>query len=113
MEFDISPLMKDFEGNEVVFTEEGSEELKKLSYKKCLLNFCGSAMPQETISGEEKILRFKLGLKIADCTDKVDLTLDEVKKLKDLSRLYGSTLTAGRIAQLLEPAEFEAKKEKS
>lgn len=52
-------------------------------------------------TGESKLARFKLALKISQATSSVELSIDEMKLLQDHVRLTASTIAVGRFDELL------------
>jgi len=68
--------------------------------------------PEEGISGQEKAERWKLATKIYFNPKTIDLTIEEVAKIKDLiGKGFPSPLVVGQAWQMLE-GERDGKKEK-
>jgi len=113
MEFDITGVIKDFEGNPIeTLDPRDKKKVIPLNIRKVLLDLCDASFPDERITGEEKILNFKLGLKIAATEKTAHFTTDEVVKIKNLSKKYNPIIIAGRIIELLEPTDIHSKEEK-
>ena len=59
------------------------------------------------ITGEEKLKRWELALKIKNSSDPVDVTVEEASLLKKLlTRIYG-TIVVGQAYKLLEDTKSE------
>ena len=60
--------------------------------------------PQDKISGEEKMKRWKLACKIHG-SDQGDITIDEAKIIKDLVGKYYGPIVVGQVWEALESAK--------
>ena len=71
--------------------------------KKAVLTALVSNFEDErTLSGEEKLKRWELALKIKNASDPVSLTVEDVAEIKKLvGKLYG-TLVVGQAYKMLE-----------
>ncbi len=61
--------------------------------------------PMKLIDGNEKIRRYSLALQIHNAKSEVDLSIDDIKLLKDLIADMGSPLIVGQAWNILDPKE--------
>jgi len=54
------------------------------------------------LSGEEKFERYRLGVKIKDAGDEVELSLEELVKIKELIGKMFSVIVSGQAWEMLE-----------
>lgn len=106
MQIDVSTIIKDLEGKPIQ-VQKDDQTWEVLTLKKCLLDLCGASRQHEQLGGEEKLTRFKVGLKLAEATTTITLTPEDIVKLKELSKLYSTTIVMGRILEVLEPTAFD------
>ncbi len=65
----------------------------------------GGMRPKQ-ISGEEKLERFDLALRVKKCDGQIDLTTDEISKIKGwIDELYASPIVVARAWAMLEGEE--------
>lgn len=107
MKINLLEVIKDWEGKPVKLVSEDGKSEKDLILKKVLLDMCGANNPQEQLNGEEKIIRYKIGLKVANSEGEVDLSSEDIVKLKSLLKQYASTVVCGRALDILEPLELK------
>ena len=87
MKVDFTQQLKNLDG--VGYHESGIPvTLKVLSSAALMANY-----PGEQITGEEKFQRFELASKIHDSTEAIEVTADDINRLKGLiGRFYGTEL---------------------
>ena len=96
MKLDFSKVLIGMEGKPIIIDEKDLT-LGKASILALRLND-----PNDKFDGAEKLSRFMLGMKIAQATDPLELTIEEVAKLKDLTGKYLSVEVAGAAWLALE-----------
>src|SRR3972149_6799604 len=97
MKINFNQKLKGLDG-ELMKDEFGKEVLLSLPCINSLL-----ATPQgETIEPVEKLLRFALAQKITKAKGPVDVTIEEVAKIKELTGKYMATLVMGSVWEILE-----------
>jgi hypothetical protein len=66
----------------------------------------GMGMRPKQIPGEEKLERFDLALRVKRCDGEIDLTTDEISKIKGwIDELYASPIVVARAWAMLEGEE--------
>jgi len=96
LKIDFSVALKNLEGKPL--KDKGKDlTLKDVSTNAVLGNY------DEKIDGEEKLKRFLLATKIYESNGELELTIDEVKMIKDLIAKGYSILVTGRALQILDP----------
>ena len=94
MKYRLNVPLKELDGSDVV----GSNKQVVTVSQQCILALC----VQEEIDGFEKMKRGELAEKIFKAKDEVELTIDEIALVKQLSGKYLSTLGVMQIWRLLE-----------
>jgi len=71
--------------------------------KKVCINALLGNVPNEEVKGTEKLSRFTLAKKINDAGDyEVEITVEEVAKIKELIAKFFTTLIVGKCYSMLE-----------
>jgi len=92
-----------------------NEELKEkdivVTLETVVVNALLTQDPNDTtVTGTEKAKRFTLAMKIHDTKDsQVDITAEEISKIKELVGKYYTALVVGRVYDLLEQKIEEVK----
>ena len=94
MRVDFSKVLTDLDGKEL---EEGK---KKVTLKQVCVNALMAVDQKENIDGTEKLKRYQLATKINKGT--MDVSVEEVAKIKELVGKYFSTIIVGQVYELLE-----------
>lgn len=82
------------------FTNENDE---KLTLKYFAINALSGHAPGTQLSGQEKVERFNLALKIEKSKNEVDLTAEETVLIKTaINQFFPSPVIVGRCWELLE-----------
>ena len=107
MKVKLNTELKDFEGKALIFTAATAEKeavnatLGKMMIESLLATF----KDEENLSGDEKLKRWQLAIKIKNADVMVELTVEEVALVKKLvGKAYG-TIIVGQVWELLEGAE--------
>ncbi|KKL85893.1 hypothetical protein LCGC14_1950170 [marine sediment metagenome] len=79
MKLDMNTVLKDFNDKPLVWSENGVEITLRKIFTDSLLNVTKSSQNE---TGTLKYDRYKLAT-IINCSDKPDLSIDDLKKLKD------------------------------
>ena len=74
----------------------------KMILRDVLLNALASEKQGETISGTEKMKRFRLGMRMG-VLDEIDLTAEEIVLCKSQVEKFYPALIYGQVCDLLEP----------
>lgn len=101
MQLQTTQTLSDLDGN--VIRNDPSPDSPVVTVRTILVN--SLLMPRQedaTLTGEEKLKRFTLAQKIHD-NDVIDISAEEVIKLKTLVCQTYSTLLYSRVALLLDP----------
>lgn len=99
---DFTTPMRTYKG-EVVEREKG----KILTLEDCCLEALQHIFPNEEVAPEEKVKRFKLGIKIAQAPDgHLVLSNDEIALLKPLIGKFWNSLVVGRCYEVLDPVSL-------
>jgi hypothetical protein len=89
--------------------EENELTLKKViirSLTELPQESVGMGMRPKQIPGEEKLERFDLALRVKRCDGEIDLTTDEISKIKGwIDELYASPIVVARAWAMLEGEE--------
>lgn len=98
MKIDLRYELKDINGN--VYTNENqvAATLKSILIGALLAVYRG----EENLSGEEKFARWNLAVRINDADEAVDMTVEEVAKVKTLIGKAYNTVIVGQVWQQLE-----------
>lgn len=98
MRIDFSAPIRDLDGNPI------ENDKKPFTLKAASINALLIVNPNEQQTGEEKVKAFSLAMRINDAKGPVELTVEEVAKLKDIiGKSYGP-IVVGRAYTLLENA---------
>lgn len=85
-------------------TGPGEEpKLLDLTVREVLVNSLLAEFPGEKIDGEEKLKRYKLAIKIQEAKAEVDLSSEEIVKVKELVGKGWTPLISGQVWELIEP----------
>ncbi len=100
MKINMAQVFYDIYGKELTELENGEEKETTLGKVVCasLLNAYAG---EENLSGDEKAKRYKLAVSIVD-QDEVDLSIDEVKLIKDLVGKSPFPTIVGQAFEMLE-----------
>jgi len=112
MKINLLSKILNLKGEPILTKEDGKEVDLILKYvcTEALMNDIPKGQNQPLESGREKMKRYKIAQKIED-NDEVDLTVEEVKIIKDqVGQLYGTKVACPAII-LLDPAEEDGKNE--
>jgi len=91
-------LVNIIDGKHLKADENGQMLTVKWAFTQALLG----AYPKENIDGNEKYARYKLASKINETSDQeIELTVEEVAKLKKLVGEAFPTMVCGQIYQLI------------
>jgi len=102
MKVKISMVLKDVKGDSLMQpTETGKKEL--LNVKTILASALFNMNPDDKVSGQEKYERGKLAEKIMTAVKEVELSVDEITKIKKLVGESYSPLIVWQIWDLLDP----------
>ena len=107
MKVKLNTELKDFEGNAVIFSMATTEKeavnatLGRMMIESLLATF----RDEENLSGDEKLKRWQLAIKIKNADVMVELTVEEVALVKKLIGKAYSTLIVGQVWELLEGVE--------
>jgi len=84
--------------------EDIIEEKNNITLAKVIVNALLATFPDETtLSGEEKLLRWEMAMKVNSCQeDEIELKSEEIVKLKVLIAKGFSTTVVGQAWKLLE-----------
>lgn len=125
MKIEVTQTIKDLDDNAIphyvlcdACRKRGVEtilEENELTLKKVIIRAL-TDLPQEQVGmggmrpkqipGEEKLERFELALRVKKCNGQIDLTTDEISKIKRwIDELYASPIVVGRAWALLEGEE--------
>lgn len=96
---DMTQLIVDLDGKAVK-----SPEGKELSLRALCENSLLGMSPESKLSGEEKAKRYALAMKVHG-NDVVDLSAEEITKIKKVVGDSYSPLAVGRAYELLDPKE--------
>jgi len=99
---------KDEKGNPV--TERVELTMKRLCQNFLLIEKRDTTGRDKPLSSEEKFNRHNLALEIHNADDEIDLSVDDVKLLKDLVGELGTPLVVGQAWPILDPPAKEVKK---
>lgn len=99
MKIDFSKQITDFDGKAV--PTDGDADAGALTLKTVALNALLTLIPGENVEGEEKAKRYALALRIHGATEPLDLTAEEVAKIKQLAGRIYFPLVVGRSYELL------------
>ncbi len=95
---------KDEEGKKVVVEKEFT--FKQICENALLVQVPDSrGQPVKSIDGNEKVRRYSLALQIHNAKSEIDLSVDDVKLLKDLIADMGSPLIVGQAWNILDPRD--------
>jgi len=64
-----------------------------------------TGQPKKSIDGTEKMRRYSLALQIHNAKSEVDISIEDVKLLKDLIAEIGSPLIVGQAWNILDPRD--------
>lgn len=96
MKIDFNVVLKNFDGEEIKNPKGESATLKSVAIEALLAVF----QDEQSLSGEEKVKRWNLALKLYNNVD--DISVDEIVLIKSLvGKAYGA-LVVGQVWQLLE-----------
>jgi len=85
------------------------EENKAVTLGTVCVNALLSTAQSDTTPGQEKAARYKLAMKIHGEAGDVDVTAEDISRMKDLcGKIYGP-LVVGRVWELLEQSPSEVK----
>jgi len=119
MKVKLNTELKDFEGNAMVFAVAIAGQpatdtqpavkaqpavnatLGKMMIESLLVTF----KDEENLSGEEKLKRWQLAIKIKNAEVTVEMTVEEIALVKKLVGKAYSTIIVGQVWELLEGAE--------
>lgn len=96
MKIDFEAVLKTVTGEEIKNEEGKSVTLKIIAINSLL------GPTKEDLDGNEKMKRYKLAYKIEN-QQEIDLSVDELKLLKDLIGKHPSPLVVGQCWEMLDP----------
>lgn len=108
MKIDVGRVITNFEGITIKdnFNIDKTKEAKDLTLGGACINALLYIQDEKVISGDEKLTRYELALKIkiALGTDKkeIELKIEEVAKIKELVGKFYNTIVVGQTYKMLE-----------
>lgn len=97
MKIDVNRELKELDG-----TVLENEKKELLTVKKVIVNALLANMPNETVSGEDKLKRFELSQRVHKADGLVDIKAEEATMIKDLVGKVFATLVVGQFFQIIE-----------
>lgn len=91
MKIDLNQPLYELNGNEV----------KDFDLKKACVDCLMLSDPEEKVDGQTKLERYTLGL-VINKGGEVDLTAEQITKLKERVGKYANTIIVGQVYELLE-----------
>lgn len=106
----MTQVIKGLDGKEMLLQEMRDGKIVDTGTKLTLRKVCTEALmlnnPQESVDGEEKFKRYQLALKVnISVTDEVDLSTEEITKIKRLVGASYGTGVVGPAFDMLEKKE--------
>ncbi len=95
MKFQGNAVIKDLNGNPVQLDENG-----KVATLADIVQMVLLSPTDENVSGEDKMKRFKLAMKVSDNVD--EISIEDAALIKQLVGKLPSPLIVGRVYQLME-----------
>ena len=113
MELDLNQVLKSLNGSDITSPpEEGGEERKPFLMRTVCINALLEPRPEDkNLTGEKKVKRYHLAMEIYKTKGKIDLSIDDIKLLKDLIGKMPSPLIVGQAFNILDPPKKEVKKD--
>jgi len=104
MQIDVSSVIKNLNDKPIKMDPEGKDEPENhLTLKTVLINGL-MFIDEKNVSGKEKVDRYQLAMKINRADGVIDLTPENVTKLRDLiGKAYPSPVVVGQAWELLDP----------
>jgi len=115
MELNLNYVFKALDGTEIRGLPKEDEEGRVIEGEiftlkvACANALLGVFQGEENLSGAEKAKRYHLAMRIHASDGKVDLSVDELKLLKDLMGKNPSSLIVGQAFDILDPPKQEIK----
>ena len=111
MKIKINSIMKNVYGEPLKsqrkkFRPKGSDkptEFEDMTLKDVIVNSLLGEFEGEKLTGEQKLERYKLAMKIQDGKSEIDLNSKDVVLIKDLIGKAWSPLISGQAWELIEP----------
>jgi len=104
MQADFSRTLKGLDGKDLALKgEDGTETV--LTVGAACINALMAAPPDDRSTGEEKLKRYRLGMKILNGAGAVNVTAEEVTMLKGRVGEVHSPLVVGQVYDALDPPE--------
>lgn len=100
MKMDFSKVLTGMEGNELKL--ERDEKTVPLTLGTACIMALRLNAPDDKFDGQEKLTRYMLGTRIAQAKEPLDLTIEEIAKLKELAGKYLSVEVSGAVWLALE-----------
>lgn len=97
MMINLTQKIKDFEGT-VIKRGDKNITLRDILVETLLTD-------KQTTTNEDKMNKWVLVKKLRDAKDSIDLSIDELAKIKEEVISYGTTLIAGQVSDILEGAK--------
>lgn len=102
MKVQLNQVIKNF--YEAPVTKEGGE---KYTVRDVLADSILTQKDAQSITNEEKMKRWTLAKKVQKSKDSVEMTIEEVAKIKELVLANATTWVAGQVADALEGVKEE------
>ena len=112
MELNLNQALRSLNGSDILSPlEEGEEERKPFLMRTVCINALLEPHPEDkNLTGEKKAKRYHLAMEIYKTKGKIDLSIDDIKLLKDLIGRMPSPLIVGQAFNILDPPKKEIKK---
>jgi len=105
---DFNTPLKNLRGEELKDITDGKEQ--PITLKTVCVEALLTAYPKEEISGTEKMKRYRIAKKVDDANGEVlQLSVEELKSLKELVGIRFSPLIVGAAYAILDPTELTEK----
>jgi len=111
MELNLNQALKNLDGTDIISPPEKDEKKGKpfLLKTACANALLGAYRGEENLSGADKTKRYHLATEIFKSNGAVDLSIDDIKLLKDLIAKMASPLIVGQAFDILDPPKKEVK----
>jgi len=112
MEINLNYAFKNLDGTEITGPPKEGEKKGEVFFLKtaCENALLGMYQDEQKLSGSEKAKRYALAMEIHKSNGKVDLSVDDLKLLKDLIAKNGGPLIVGQAYEILDPPKKERPK---
>jgi len=111
MELNLNQVLKTLNGSDIISPPERGEKEGKpfLMRTVCINALLEPHQDDKNLTGEKKAERYHLAMEIYKTKGKIDLSIDDIKLLKDLIAKMPSPLIVGQAFDILDPPKKEIK----